>query len=182
VDDAHHHPVYPQAAFDARQFQHDPRVLCAPNPCMLRINDMTVGINNVDVLRHMGGQELNVGNASLKRMARLANHLVEQQSFYPLLSSQPQGINIDRTFRSSLRLKHTPDLLILSSKLKHFVAPISGGCIAMNTETLTKGGSGGFYGVVTVHGMDEDELRAMEDDELKHTNVADRMRCDIVNI
>jgi DNA polymerase alpha subunit B len=117
-------------------------------------------------------------------MVRMANHLVEQQSFYPLLSSQPQGLNIDRTFRSSLRLPHTPDLLILSSKLRHFVAPVSGGCVAMNTQTLTKGGSGGFYGVVTVHGMSDEEVQelpVMGENEVE-TNVADRMRCDIVNI
>lgn len=94
-----------------------------------------------------------------KRVVRLAQHLLSQQSFYPLFP-YPIGSNVDPSlhprFLDSTRLPFAPDFLIIPSKLRYFVESVpvpafskassdesksssDNDIIFINPETITKG-------------------------------------------
>lgn len=56
--DAHHDAVFPQPPLNAAGFECPAgQVVCAPNPCMLRVGGVTVGATSADVLKHMAAAE-----------------------------------------------------------------------------------------------------------------------------
>jgi len=56
----------------------------ASDPCMLDIEGVIFGITSTDILFHLGKEEISFPPHSGDRLRRLANHLVQQRSFYPL--------------------------------------------------------------------------------------------------
>ena len=54
------------------------------DPCILNIEGVLFGITSADVLFHLGKEEISFPPHSGDRLRRLANHLVQQRSFYPL--------------------------------------------------------------------------------------------------
>lgn len=51
---------------------------------MLDIEGIVFGITSTDILFHLGKEEISHPPHSGDRLRRLANHLVQQRSFYPL--------------------------------------------------------------------------------------------------
>jgi DNA polymerase alpha subunit B len=138
--------IFPQPAFDLRSMtgavssevlrEHaDGRLVLLPNPAQFRLNDVTVGASTVDVLSHLGAQnevhkappapKLGAKAADLPqgRLQRLASHLISSHSFYPLFPA-PEGVCLDYSQASTLRMNSTPDILILPSKMRHFASPV----------------------------------------------------------
>jgi DNA polymerase alpha subunit B len=51
---------------------------------MLNIEGVLFGVTSTDVLFHLGKEEISFPPHSGDRLRRLANHLIQQRSFYPL--------------------------------------------------------------------------------------------------
>lgn len=120
------------------------------------------------------------------RLARLAAHLLQQQSFYPLFPPPPdgQGGQLDFRHAEHWRLPVTPDVLLLPSKLAPFAKDVMGS-LCLNPGALTKATSGGTYALLHVHPIPEPRLDAMAgqsgDTPIAHA-VAPRTHVEILRI
>ncbi len=77
--DAHHDDVYPQPPFRSPETQ---PFLFAPNPCIIKMEGVTVAVTAVDILRHMSAEEISSqakSNASIDRRHKLCQHLINQR-------------------------------------------------------------------------------------------------------
>lgn len=101
------------------------RVHLAPNPAWLRINEVTIGVTATDTLKDLSGEEVSATAAGGNRLARLAAHLLLQQSFYPLFPP-PESSSAQLDMRHAQRwgMPSTPDVLLLPSKLAHFARDV----------------------------------------------------------
>ena len=63
---------------------HNPRIISVPDPALISIDGVIFGFTSTDILFHLGKEEISYPPRSGDRMRRLANHLLQQRSFYPL--------------------------------------------------------------------------------------------------
>jgi len=158
-----------------------PKIHCVSNPCTLQINELVIGVTSTDTLLHISSEEINsklMGN----RMSRIAQHLIQQQSYYPLFPPPMTGnANLDLTKLDHLKLPCTPDILLVPSKLAPFCKNVLG-CMVMNPGFLSKGMTGGTFASMNVHPMERATLEELDGDvEMEHT-VSERIRVDIKKI
>ncbi|XP_020220772.1 DNA polymerase alpha subunit B [Cajanus cajan] len=155
IRDASHDFVFPQPAFDINLPDLKSQIACLGNPGVFEANEVKVGCCTVDILKQISGEEISRTAADGKpidRMSRLANHILNQQSFYPLYP--PAEIPLDFSLApEALQLSLVPDILILPSDIKYFVKVLSSEseginhnkCIAVNPGRLAKGEGGGTF-------------------------------------
>lgn len=157
--DVHHDYVYPQPPFfhqskDSRMKAKTdyPNVHFMPDPCVVDINNVIFGLTSSDVMFQLGAEEISFNPPGASdRMARLAEHLLTQQNFYPLYPS-PEDVNIDyEVFEYYARMPCTPHVLVLPSDLKQFTKDIQG-CCCINPGRLARGQAGGTFSRVQVRG------------------------------
>ncbi|XP_055923799.1 DNA polymerase alpha subunit B [Eupeodes corollae] len=137
--DANSDPVYPTMPVTLKMTY--PNVHMLPDPSIVDLNGITIGMTSTDVLDHILNNELAV-NAG-EKIKRAVCYLFNQGSFYPL---NPPGD--DRLcFDSSLANKYTnieniPNLMILPGDQKCFLRVVNG-CLAINPGRLAdeKGGT-----------------------------------------
>ncbi|KAF5360776.1 hypothetical protein D9756_004854 [Leucocoprinus leucothites] len=139
------HAVYPQSELSSDLVQNDPRIYLVPNPAKFKINDVTFGACSVDVLFHLRREEFmkagrqedpippaHEDDVGTDAMANLCRHLIQQRSFYPIFPTPQElahEVNLDISHSDGLKLLDqenpaVPDVLILPSKLKHFVKTV----------------------------------------------------------
>lgn len=164
TNDAHHIPVFPQppqiiepplgggdiarAAATWRK-----QVKFAPNPSTFSVNEVKVGVVSTDVLSHLSREEIALiphGKAS-DRMARLCRHLLNQRSYYPLYPGHKDAY-LDMTHSDKLEMPVLPDILIVPSKIRHFVKVVDG-VLCINPGFMVKGTALGSFCRTTVHPM-----------------------------
>lgn len=106
------------------------RVHLAPNPAWLRVNEVTIGVSSSDVLFDLSGDEVSAGGQGTNRLARLAGHMVQQQSFYPLFPP-PAGSAAQLDMRHAQRwgMPTTPDVLLVPSRLAQFARDVQVCCV-----------------------------------------------------
>ena len=113
LQDAHHEFVSPQPPFGDRDRIHtnyfeddlgvlnipfskpsDPkrRIHLLPNPCMFRVNEVLFGVCSNDILFSLSSEEISQ-NLEGNRLARLAGHLLCQQSFCPQFPVPPNTLS-----------------------------------------------------------------------------------------
>ncbi|XP_066466347.1 DNA polymerase alpha subunit B [Tiliqua scincoides] len=160
--DVHHHCIYPQppfACFDLAK-EDKKRVLFVSDPCTLNINGVIFGLTSVDLLFHMGAEEISSSSSVLDRFSRILKHVLTQRSYYPLYPPAEE-MNIDyENFYQHTPLPVTPDVLITPSDLRYFIKDILG-CICVNPGRLTKGQVGGTYGRLRVQQqLSEDQRKS----------------------
>lgn len=149
--DVHHDHVFPTPPF--RLGKKYEKIICAPDPCLLDIGGYVVGTTSVDVLMHLGREEISFSPKLPDRLSRLAKHILTQQSFYPFYPPS-EDVNVDLShLYDSGRLTVTPHLLVLPSDLRGFAKDVDG-CICVNPEHLTKGVVGGCFARVVVNPVD----------------------------
>ncbi|XP_048732444.1 DNA polymerase alpha subunit B-like [Ostrea edulis] len=145
--DVHHDYVYPQPPFfhQSQTKNEYPNVRFMPDPCVVNINNVIFGITSADIMFQLGAEEISFNPPGASdRMARLAEHLLTQQNFYPLYPS-PEDVNIDyEVFDLYSRMPSTPHVLILPSDLKQFTKDIKG-CCCINPGRLARGQAGGTF-------------------------------------
>ncbi|XP_076392479.1 DNA polymerase alpha subunit B isoform X3 [Megachile rotundata] len=137
--DVHHDPVYPTPEFilnTHRIGSNMANVYSMPDPCIISVEGLKIGITSVDVLRHLGQHE--VSNMSgMDRVGRLADHVLSQATFYPLHPA-PSGLNCDSTLLKKYAcFKRQPHIMILPSDIKYYCKPINESLI-LNPERLQK--------------------------------------------
>ncbi|XP_052184323.1 uncharacterized protein LOC127796292 isoform X2 [Diospyros lotus] len=154
IRDAHHDFVFPQPAFDIYPPPLEDQISSLANPGIFSANKVKVGCCTVDILRHLSGEEIskNPPGGSKQRLSRLANHILNQRSFYPLYPPM-EGTPLDFSLApEALQISSIPDILILPSDLAHFVKVLSIGegeeqmkYICVNPGRLARGEGAGFF-------------------------------------
>jgi len=138
VRDAHLDMVFPQPTLETHDFEAMPdQVLGVANPSSLMCNEFMIGLSTHDVLKHLSGNEACVSDVKGDdRLARLANHLVSQRSFYPLYPP-PIGAALDTSLSHALTMANTPDILLVPSDLSPFakVLPVNSPAPATAIDT-----------------------------------------------
>lgn len=153
------------------------RVHCLSNPATFSVNEVVIGITSTDVLFHLSAQETNANLPPGSRLTRLAQHLLQQKSYYPLF---PAPIPLD--FRQDWSMPdHRPDVLILPSRLKALASPLlKDSTLVINPGRLVKGLSGGSFAKMTIAPMPRMEDTA-RDVRLLH-QVVERCRVQVQKI
>eukprot|EP00039_Didymoeca_costata_P013829 m.216520 g.216520 ORF g.216520 m.216520 type:complete len:642 (+) comp15879_c0_seq5:111-2036(+) len=147
LSDVAHHKVYPQPPFSLSQ-EHE-RVHAMANPATFTVKEVTIGVSTVDVIKHLSQQETSFGQTG-DRLGRLANHIIQQQSYYPIVPTG-KGVNMEFDHEKKIRLpKVTPDILLLPSDMKYFIKNING-CVTLNPGRLVKHNTGGTYARLSIH-------------------------------
>jgi len=134
------------------------RVHCLPNPCTFRINELIFGVTSTDVVFHTSVEETNANLPAGSRLRRIAQHLIQQQSYYPVFPPN-KSVNLDLKQQDGWRMPCRPDVLFVPSRLTPFCAPVLGNTLVVNPGHLTKGTTGGTYSVMTIHPMKNDKLK-----------------------
>ena len=135
--DVTHDKVYPQPPLqlsESNPHKDHERIHTFSNPATITIKEMTIGVTTTDILFDLGKRETAEGMSG-DRMGRLANHLLEQRSFYPLVPPAA-GVNMEYEQIEKIALPLTPDIMLLPSDLKHFVKNING-ALLVNPGTCT---------------------------------------------
>jgi len=156
------------------------QVHCLSNPCTFRINELVFGVTSTDVLFHLSVEETNARLPPGSRMRRIAQHMVNQQSYYPLFPPN-KAVNLDMKQKDGWRMPCQPDVLLVPSRLTPFCAPVLGNTMVINPGQLTKGTTGGSYSVMNVHPIKKERLNGAEDSKITH-HVQDRMEVVIKKI
>ena len=79
--DVHHTFIYPTPPFE--ESQQCNKIHMMTDPCIVNVDGISFGITSTDILFHMCKEEMAQPRAG-DRFRRLASHLIQQQSFYPL--------------------------------------------------------------------------------------------------
>ncbi|TKY47740.1 DNA polymerase alpha subunit B [Spatholobus suberectus] len=156
IRDAHHDFVFPQPALDINLPDLKSQIVSLSNPGIFEANEVKVGCCTVDILKQISGEEISrtvADGKPIDRLSRLADHILNQQSFYPLYPPA-ESVPLDFSFApEALQLSSIPDVLILPSDIKYFVKVLSSEneginhmkCIAVNPGRLAKGEGGGTF-------------------------------------
>jgi DNA polymerase alpha subunit B len=149
LSDVHHDRVYPQPPYQLNDelSQHE-KIHTFSNPATFTIKEVTIGVTTSDVLFDLTKQETSRGQSG-DRMSRLANHVLGQRSYCPIVPPPP-GLNVVYDHHENLALPVTPDVMLLPSELRHFIKNVKGSLI-VNPGKLSKHGSGGTYSRLAIH-------------------------------
>mmetsp|Transcript_6428 Transcript_6428/g.9200 ORF Transcript_6428/g.9200 Transcript_6428/m.9200 type:complete len:542 (+) Transcript_6428:2-1627(+) len=158
------------------------RVHLVSNPSTIQINEVVLGITSTDTLMHINTDETSANLKPGSRLERIAQHLLQQRSYYPLFPPSPQ-VNLDLKKMNQWSMPRTPDVLIVPSKLTCFARPVLDSTVVLNPGRLTRETTGGNYAVMDIHPMKRDTLENAggSDIQMEH-NVQDRIRVEIKRI
>merc|ERR1712038_540312 len=115
--------------------ERDRRVHLVSNPSTIRVNDISIGLISTDSLLHLSTEEVNQNLPLGTRICRLAEHFIQQKSYYPIFpppSVPGMRVNLDVNKRKQYSMPIQPDILILPSRLSCFVKDVAGGTVALN--------------------------------------------------
>lgn len=160
------------------------RIHCLSNPCTFKINEVVIGISSTDVLFHLSAEETNAHLEPGSRLRRIAQHMLQQRSYYPLFPP-PASIptNLDLKYMENWQLPCKPDLFIVPSKLTSFASEILGNTVVVNPGHLTRGTTGGTYAIMEVHPIKRETLDQSggDDVQLQH-GLQDRINVEVKRI
>ncbi|KAI9594523.1 DNA polymerase alpha subunit B N-terminal-domain-containing protein [Syncephalis fuscata] len=115
------------------------------------------------------------------RLARLASHLLEQRSFYPLYPPA-LGESVDMQRLEALAIHQQPDLLIIPSQLRHFCKTIGTESLCVNPGRLSRKQTGGTYARITVHPFSAELFYTTEANRRLTHKFAERTKVEIIRI
>lgn len=125
--------VYPTPPCTLRKTY--PNLHLLPDPSLLDLDGITVGVSSTDVLDHLLSLEF-AANAG-ERMHRAINHLFNQGSFYPICPPADENMSYDSNLAQKYaQLKQLPNVLILPSDQRHFIRLVND-CLVINPGRLT---------------------------------------------
>ena len=157
------------------------RIHCVSNPCTIKVNEVVIGVTSTDSIFHTSKAETNANLAPGTRLRRIAQHLLQQRSYYPLFPPE-EGVNLDLKRMQQWTMPCKPDILVCPSKLKYFADTVLDSTVAINPGQLTKSTTGGTYAMLEVHPMKRDTLEASSEEvELEHA-LPNRIRVEIKRI
>jgi DNA polymerase alpha subunit B len=157
------------------------RVHCMPNPCTFQINEVVFGVTSTDVIFHMNAEETSANLPAGSRVRRIAQHMVQQQSYYPLFPPS-KAVNLDLKQQDGWRMPVKADVLIAPTRLQPFCAPIAGSTMVVNPGYLTKRSTGGTYAVMELYPVDKKKLNSVAETEQLPHGVQDRLHVQVKRI
>lgn len=203
--------VYPQASLNLK----DPElglfgrnVVCLPNPSTISINEIVIGINNVDVLMPLRREEFFKPAVVVDRddategddpngadiISRACRHVMRQRSFYPLFppvaGNGIDPINLDVTHLDLLQHDTVgADIIILPTNFTAFAKAVDS-TIIVNPRQLCKPKGTGTFARFTIHSFDRESLKNNQNDQLNDDDeeeglehlLFERCRVDIVKL
>jgi len=138
-------PVYPQPPIPKSDF-YPKNMRSVSDPVILDIGGVHVAVTSTDILFHLGKEEISFPARNGDRMSRLASHILQQGSMYPLYPpSEEVNLDLEKLEQFGL-IDHTPHVMLLPSDLTTFVRNI-GDTTVLNPGRVTKGFGPGTYGV-----------------------------------
>ena len=161
----------------------DRRVHLVSNPATIKVNEITIGLTSTDALMHLSTEEINQNLQPGTRICRLAEHFIQQQSYYPIFpppSSAAMGMNLNVNKRSGYSMPVQPDILLLPSKLTCLAKDVAKGTIVINPGYLVKGAMGGSFAVMDVHPIKKEKLDGDEEEIVN--DIKNRIRVEIRKI
>merc|ERR1712238_357881 len=158
--------------------QKHPRIHLVSNPSTIQLNDFIIGVTSTDALLHLSTEEVSANLSPGSRLTRLAEHFLEQRSYYPM-NPPPSNfsMNVDVTKREAYSIPVQPDLLILPSKLTSFAKDVKGGTVVINPGHLVRGTVGGTYALVDLHPAKTDGAGGNTEQQI--SGMKDRVRVEI---
>ncbi|XP_077275131.1 DNA polymerase alpha subunit B isoform X2 [Temnothorax americanus] len=136
--DAHHEPIFPTpryGVFNRKLLQNYSNLKLMPDPCTLDVAGLKIGITSVDVIKHIGKEE--ISNVSGDRLSRLADHVLAQTCFYPVYPPS-EDLNVDtELWEKYAFFDQQPHLLILPSDMRCYCKVINE-CMILNPERAHK--------------------------------------------
>jgi len=152
------HPVFPQWPLQPSQhvgsdFFRDPdvrrRVSVVPNPATFVVGGVVVGGTSTDVLFQLNAHDAMrnaPGGAKVEKIPRMASHLLEQRSYYPLFPAPDAADTpLELTQLPAAGMPVSPDVLLLPSKLRQFTKALPSGTLVVNPGMLCRANSGGTF-------------------------------------
>jgi len=160
--DAHHKFIYPTPPFpNTHNEEVRERIVMVPDPAMFSVDGVVFGLTSADVLFHLGKEELARQVVRTDRIKRLASHLIQQRSFYPLFPPNEDLLTIDyEKLEAHGQISVRPHVLVLPSDLQHFYKDLGfdgGATLAVNPGRLTKKEGGGVYARIRIRPRAEEE-------------------------
>lgn len=148
-----------------------PRVHCLSNPSTFRINEVVFGITSTDVLFHMSTEETNSNLEPGSRLRRIAQHMLQQQSYYPLFPPPTAlPMNLELTRMGKFGVPCLPDVFLVPSKLSPFATPLLESAVVVNPGHLTKGTTGGTYAIMEIQPFKRETLEESGGDDVHLRN------------
>ena len=174
ASDASCHPVFPQwplqqgrhvgnvfRTLDVRR-----RVSVVPNPATFVVGGVVVGGTSTDVLFQLNAHDAMrnaPGGAKVEKIPRMASHLLEQRSYYPLFPAPDAADTpLELTQLAAAGMSVSPDLLLLPSKLRQFTKALPSGTLVVNPGMLCRANSGGTFARLAVFPPKRGTLRTRE--------------------
>ncbi|XP_032684545.1 DNA polymerase alpha subunit B isoform X2 [Odontomachus brunneus] len=137
--DAHHEPIFPTpqyTVFNKKLLQNYSNLKLMPDPCVLDIFGLKIGVTSVDVIKHIGKEEIS-NISGMDRLSRLADHVLAQTCFYPVYPPS-EDLNVDtELWEKYAFFDQQPHVLILPSDMRCYCKVISG-CVTLNPERMHK--------------------------------------------
>ncbi|KRY19194.1 DNA polymerase alpha subunit B [Trichinella patagoniensis] len=135
-------------AFIGENGEQPDNLFFAPDPCLLNVGGVIVGITSTDILWHLKNEELVEGIQQGERVNRMITHLLMQRSFYPLCPSGDATVEYSK-LKLYGELSVRPDILILPSKFHHFIKSIHK-TVCVNPGNFVKAKSTGTFATMKI--------------------------------
>ena len=150
VADVHHDRVFPARPFPFDAAELTPRppkgqpslasLHLVANPATFALNEVVFAVSSLDTLHAMRVEECHRPGPGIveKRFPRLAQHLIRQQSHFPLFPAT--DVPVDVAAQGAMRLPVTPDVLLVPYLLMPFATAVDS-TVVVNPGRLGRGGS-----------------------------------------
>lgn len=140
--------VYPSFPYKINSFFKNLHFL--PDPCVVSINGLELGITTADVIKDLTEAEVS-GNPIGDRIKRAFNYMFHHRSFYPL-NPPPETVPLDVDLLNEFgKLDRVPNMMICPGDLKCYVRDVNG-CVCINPGHLADHENGeGTFARVVVH-------------------------------
>ncbi|KAJ1360952.1 hypothetical protein KIN20_020085 [Parelaphostrongylus tenuis] len=114
-----------------------------PEPCVVRINGVELALTTSEIISHLSKNEWHRSEdqENRDRIARLASHMLEQSSLYPLFPPALPS-SIEECIRIC-NLYSAPHVIVCPSVLASFIKVVNK-TVIVNPGTTARGGSGTF--------------------------------------
>ena len=142
------------------------RVSVVPNPATFVVGGIVVGGTSTDVLFQLNAHDAMrnaPGGAKVEKIPRMASHLLEQRSYYPLFPAPDAADTpLELTQLAAAGMSVSPDLLLLPSKLRQFTKALPSGTLVVNPGMLCRANSGGTFARLAVFPPKRGTMRTRE--------------------
>ncbi|EAT40593.1 AAEL007692-PA [Aedes aegypti] len=125
-----------------------PNLRFLPDPCIISINGLEIGITTADIIKDLSEAEVS-GDPKGDKIKRAFNYMFHHKTFYPL-NPPPENLPLDMDLLSTFgKLSRVPNMMICPGDLKCYIRDVHR-CVCINPGRLSDqtSGEGTFARVV----------------------------------